>query len=315
MRRPVIIASILALLSACDKPKAPPAAAAPDRPLTSLSAQSTILFNVFGDATAPRVVPIAVVEGGRVAELVLDAAGWRQLDSMFLAKGRTLTVYRDGAAAGEFTVTRPMFTDEGALYALPGCQLLVPQAEGRLSTELAPDALVDYIASSTPLAQTAQTERMPKDAAEKGRTLANTIAAAREVGPEELGHLNFDARWLPSGAGPAKRTLLASYLDASGGDAGAGAGHSSMILALAEDSAGTLVPSYQHVSSGEARAVDMQRLVNHADLDGDGVDELLIEEWKYAATPEIGVLKYAQGKWRMIFRVPNEWCLDVKPAP
>lgn len=311
----MLIASILALLPACDKLKEQPAPAAPSGPLTALTAQSTVLFQVYGEGAAPRVAPIAVVESGRVTALSLDASGWRLLDSLFLAKGRRLSLYRDGLAAGEFEVTRPMYDDEGALYSLPGCTQLLPQAEGRLTVPLPPGVLAEFIASSTALAPRAAAERLPADALEKGRTLANAVAAGRGVGTEELAHLTFSARWLPTGAGPARRTLLASFLDASAGDAGAGAGHTSALLALAEDSAGTLVPSYQHVSSGEARAVSMQRVSNHADVDGDGIDELLVEEWKYAASPEVAVLKYAQGKWRMVFRVPGSWCLDAKPAP
>jgi hypothetical protein len=49
-----------------------------------------------------------------------------------------------------------------------------------------------------------------------------------------------------------------------------------MVLALAEDSAGVMRPSYEHAVVGEARSVESQRIVNYADLDGDGVNELFL---------------------------------------
>lgn len=313
MRRPVFIASILALLSACDKPQEQPVPDVPAAPLTAVSPTSTVLFQVYGSKDEPRLVPIAIADGGHLAPLNLDAEGWRVLDSMFFAKGAKLPIYRNGAETGTVEVMRGMWSDDGELYSLPGCGLLLPQAVGKLAAKGFVEASVEYLASTTPLLQPKETRTVPKESATAGRTLANTVAAAKEVGAEELSGLEFISRWLPTGAGPSGNTLFASFIDPNAGDAGPGAGHTTMLMALAEDSAGTLASSYQHVSTGEARSVAFQRLVNHADLDGDGIDEIIVEEWKYAATPEFAVLKYAQGKWRTVFRVSQAWCLDQKP--
>lgn len=313
MRRSVLIASILALLSACDKPQEQPAPDVPRVPQTAVTPTSTILFQVYGAKDDPRVIPFAIADGGRLAPLSLDADGWRVLDSMFFATGTKLPIYRNGAESGTIAIVRGMWTDEGVLYSLPGCRDLVPQAAGKLESESFVEASVEYLASTTPLLQPKEQRAVPRESATQGRTLANTVAAAKQVGAEELANLEFISRWLPTGAGASGRTLFASFIDPNAGDAGPGAGHTVMLTALAEDSAGTLLPSFQHVSSGEARAVEMQRLVNHADLDGDGIDEILIEEWKYASTPEVAVLKYTQGRWRAVFRVPQTWCLDDRP--
>lgn len=310
----MLIASILALLSACDKAEEQPAPETPRAPLTAVAPTSTILFQVYGGKEDPRVIPIAIADGGHLAPLSLDAAGWGRLDSIFFAKGRKLPIYRNGLESGNVAIVRGMWSDEGALYTLPSCRELVPQAQGKLEAKGFVEASVEYLASSTPLTQPKEQRSVPRESAAQGRTLANTVAAAKEVGDEEIAGLDFISRWLPTGAGPSGRTLFASYIDPNAGDAGPGAGHTVMLMALAEDSAGTLAPSYQHVSSGNAREVQMQRLVNHADLDGDGIDEILIEEWKYAATPEVAVLKYTQGKWRAVFRVSSDWCLDA-PDP
>ncbi|MBK7905324.1 MAG: hypothetical protein IPJ78_02040 [Gemmatimonadetes bacterium] len=312
MRRPVLIASILALLSACDKPQEQPASDVPAAPQTAVTPTSTILFQVFGAKDEPKLVPIVIADGGHLAPITLDANGWRLVDSLFFAKGKKLPIYRNGAESGTVEIVRGMWTDEGALYSLPACSAVVPQALGKLDAKGFVEASVEYLASTTPLKQPPAQRAVPTESEAPGRTLANTVAAAKQIGKEEIAALDFVSRWLPTGAGPSGRTLFASYIDPNGGDAGAGAGHTVMVMALAEDSAGVHTPSYQHVSSGEARTVDFQRLVNHADLDGDGIDEILLEEWRYAGIPEVAVLKYAQGKWRLVFRVSQNWCLDTK---
>lgn len=314
MRRPAIIASILTLLLACDKPQQP-APDVPDAPLSVVSATSSIFFQVYGAREEPRLAPFAIVENGQLAPISLDADGWRNVDATFFAVGRKLPLYRDGTAIGDVEIVRRMWDpNDGALYALPGCSEVVPQAQGKLIMSNRAETSIEFLASSTPLKQKTDTRPLPKDPDAQARTVASAVAAAAQVGPEELAHLDFIGRWLRTGAGPEGRTLLATFVDAEAGDAGPGAGHTVSLLALAEDSAGTLATSYQHVDQGEARGVEFRRLVNHADLDGDGIDEIILEAWRYAATPEVVVLKYAAGKWSESFRVSQNWCLDKKPS-
>ena len=280
-------------------------------PLTAVSATSTILFQVFGAREEPKAVPIAIVEGGTLAPITLDAAGWRLLDSLFFSAGGRLPIYRNGADVGTVEVVRGMWSpSEGQLYQLKSCRLLVPQALMRLQATTSTEESVEFLASSTKLLQRTDAQPLPRDAETQGRTLAGAVAAASEIGNEEVSHLDFIARWLRTGAGAGRRTLLASYIDPNAGDAGPGAGHTVMLLALAEDSAGVLSMSYKHVATGEGRTVEFQRLANHADLDGDGVDEIILEAWHYASVPELTVLKYSAGKWTESFRVSENWCLD-----
>jgi hypothetical protein len=309
MRRTALIASILALLAACDK--APDETPVAGTPLTDLSASPTVLFQVFGDRTAPRAVPIAVLVDGALRPLTLDADGWRLLDSLVFSAGDRLTLYHRGADVGSAVVTRGMWpAGEDALYSLPGCQQVVPQAVLRLEATVPIAESVEMIASSVPLTQIAPGRPFPNNAAAQGRTLTNAIAAEAQIAPEEIGHLDFSSRWLLTGAGAERRTLLTSVVDPEAGDAGPGAGHTTTIFALAEDSAGVFNTSFRHTASGESRTVDFLRLVNHADLDGDGVTELLMESWRYARVPDLMLLRYREGRWRETFRVSMEWCLD-----
>lgn len=307
MRRTAVIASILTLLVGCDKPT--PEAAAPAVPLTDLTSSPTVLFQVFGDRDGPRAAPIAIVSGGSLSAITLDADGWRMLDSTVFAAGTRLSLFHRGRDIGFAEVERGMWpADEDALYSLPGCRLPVPQAALRLDATIPLEESIELLAASAPFVQPTGSKPLPAEADSPGRTIAGAVAAEAEVGAEELANLEFHARWLRTGAGAEGRTLLATFLDPEAGDAGPGVGHSTNIFVLAEDSAGVFNTSYRHSSSGEARAVDFMRLVNHADLDGDGIAEIVAEGWRYAGVPDLVLLKYRAGRWRETFRVSMDWC-------
>ena len=297
---------------ACDKPQQL-IPNLPAGPLSVVSATSSIFFQVYGAREEPRLAPFAIVENGQLAPISLDSDGWRAVDSLFFAVGRKLPLYHDGAAIGEVQIVKPMWDPNlGALYSLPGCTEVVPQAQGKLVGSNRAEMSIEFLASTTPLTQKKGTRPLPRDAETPARTVASAVATASQIGAEELASLEFISRWLRTGAGPEGRTLLATFVDPVAGDAGPGAGHTVSLLALAEDSAGAFATSFQHVSQGEARGVEFSRLVNHADLDGDGIDEIILEMWRYAATPSVVVLKYAAGKWTESFRVSQNWCLDRK---
>lgn len=312
MRRIALIASILVLPAACDKQTATPREEAPTVEYTDLSGSPTILFQVFGPKGAPRVAPIAVVRDSGLERIALDEAGWRELDAAQFAAGRVLHLYRNGANVGTMEIVQGMYGVDSALYSVPGCRVVVPQAIGRMATAADMEEMVELIAASAPLTQVTDRRPFPADPDAQGRTLASAAATAAGVGPEDLSGLDFHARWLRTGVGARGRTLLASYIDPNAGDLGPGAGNTSVVLVLAEDSAGSFATSYSHALSGEARSVEFQRLVNYADLNGDGKSELVLEAWRYAGIPTLAVLSYQGTQWTESFRVGLDWCVDSR---
>lgn len=313
MRRIAFIASILALAIACDKQTPEPQAEASPE-YTDLSGSPTILFQVFGPREAPRVAPIAVVRGTGLAPLVLDDAGWRQLDSSQFAPGRVHSLYRNGVEVGTLEIVQGMYGPDSTLYSVPGCRVVVPHAIGRITAARGAEVeqTVELLGSSAPLVQVVDTRPFPVRPEAQGRTLASAVATAANIGAEDLNGLDFHARWLRTGVGAMKRTLLASYIDPNAGDLGPGAGNTSVVLVMAEDSAGTFATSYQHALSGESRSVEFQRLVNYADLNADGKSELVMEVWRYAGIPTLSVLSHDGTRWAESFRVGLDWCVDSR---
>lgn len=309
MRRVAFIASILAVTVACDKPAEAPRD--PELPtLTDLSASPTILFQVFGGREAPRVAPVAVLGASGLERIELDTEGWRTLDSIYFAPGRTMPLYRNAREVGTLQIVRGMYEPDSVLYSVPGCRLVAPHAIAQVTGGAEIEQSVELLAASSPLTQATDARPFPAGADQQGRTLTSAAAAAAQIGPEDLNGLDYHARWLRTGVGESGRTLLASHIDPSAGDLGPGSGNTSVIVVLAEDSAGTFQTSYQHARSGEARTVEFRRLLNYADLNGDGTSELVMEAWQYAGIPELSVLTYRQGQWQESFRMSMDWCVD-----
>ncbi len=314
------IAATLALATGCDK--APeidpnetlPAGVAP----IDLATRPTMLFQVFGSVDSAKIMPIAAVVDGTIRPIALTRQGWRDLDSTYLAAGTSYQVYTNDAQFGSVTVTRGMWPGGGEpSYPLPGCTSLRPLGSVTLNLPVPPtEPSIEFIASSAPLApHPAVSRALPSSAtvARLGRAQGHALGARSQMDREELDSLDFVARMLITGAGK-EPTLLVSFIDPQGGDIAPGVGHTSHMLALFDKDDTGYVSTYRHVKSGDAKTVEFQRLVDHLDVDGDGIDEIILETWHYGGTNDLVVLGFKAGQWHEVLRAGSNWCLDP-PKP
>lgn len=310
------IIATLAVVAACDKAPTPD----PNQVLPvgaealDLSSRPTILFQVFGSATEPKIMPIASIVGGAVRPIGLTRQGWRELDSLYLSGSPRYPVYVDNAQAGTVVVTRSMWTGEAeALYPLPGCTDLRPIGGASLElTQRNNEPSVELVAASSPLAVRARSPRPLPSAAtinRLGRQYGYAIGTAAGLDREELDSLDFIARMIITGAS-AEPTLIVSFIDRQAGDVAPGVGHTSHVLALLDKVDTGYVVTYSHIKSGNAPGVEFQRVVDRVDANGDGIDELIIESWHYAKPNELVVLGFTNGQWHEILRASQNWCLD-----
>ena len=319
----VITFAILALAAGCDKPTGSVRKAesiTPEgTPALDLAAKPQILFQVFGDKEDAQIIPLAAVVGGAIRPIGLTDAGWHELDRTFFASGASFPLYRDDQEVGRATVSRGMWpTDSAPLYKLPGCSAVVPRASVKLTfDQQRTDPTIEFIASSEPL-----TSHPPfkgilasgSDVMKMGREFGHAVGKKADMDAAELDALDFHARQIVTGATDAP-TLLVSFVDPNAGDLGGGAGHTAHLFVLADKGAGgAYEPSYRHAASGDAKTVEFQRLVDHLDVNGDGVDEIILEAWHYGADNDLVVLTFRNAQWHEVLRVKQSWCLDVKRA-
>ena len=261
-----------------------------------------------------KMMPIAAVVGGNIQPIGLSRQGWRDLDSAYFADGTRYDVWVNDAITGSVTVKRGMWAGQDEpLYPLPGCRDLRPLASVSVSLlKPSSEPTVEFIAASAPLTPHPRVSAvMPSSEtiARLGRQHGLALGIRSAMDKEELDSLDFIARMVITGARK-EPTLLVSFIDQQAGDLGPGVGHTSHILALFDKVDTGYVATYRHVKSGEARTVEFQRVVDHVDVDGDGVDEMIIESWYYAGANELVVLNFKAGQWHEALRAPSKWCLD-----
>jgi hypothetical protein len=316
MRSVAVIALILAGTAGCNKANDGAAAGADAAaPQTDLATRPDILFQVFGEREDPRLIPVALLGPRGLEDIVLDAEGWRRFDAQYLRGGTTYTLYHDGRAHGPLTVRRGMWDQEPPLYTLPGCASLVPMASVALPDSAPPGYTVELYATARTVAARADSTLL-RLSAESVTAIARRLGAESGAGAEidaaTLDSLDFRAVAIHTGTG-ARPTVIVSYVDPQGGDEGLGAGNTAHVLAVGDDTAGTGHRlSFSHAVNGDARTAAYRRYVDHLDLTGDGVDEILLEGWRYGGDTQLVVLAWRNGTWREVYTGRSSWCLDAR---
>ncbi|MEP7085993.1 MAG: hypothetical protein ABI884_01555, partial [Gemmatimonadota bacterium] len=147
------------VLTGCDKAKefvragqkSGPPQLSPGEEL-DLAGKPHVLFQVFGESSDPRMVPIAAIVGGKLKAIRLSPAGWHKFDDMYQHAGRSYPLYQGGLANGTVDIKRGMWSDTAdALYALPGCATLTPMSSVRVNGRLASDFTLEFLASTATL--------------------------------------------------------------------------------------------------------------------------------------------------------------------
>ncbi|HVE78570.1 MAG TPA: hypothetical protein VNA89_06905 [Gemmatimonadaceae bacterium] len=318
MPRLAIVATILTLVTACDKAKELAAAAkggdadAPVGERTDLSRRPHIFFQVFGERDDPRMLPLAVIDNGTLKPIMLDAEGWRRFDAMYQRAGATYPVYRGGRPAGSVRVRQGMWeVADRPLYSLPSCQLLTPLAAVAVSGARSQSFTVELFAATADLGANRPGGDSPAARA-AARAVATAAAAEAGIDAATVSALSFAAVGASTGA-TAEPTVVGSFIDPSAEEKAGANGGTAHVFVIADQGAnGAYAPTYIHTVNGDAATAEYRRYMDHLDLTGDGVDEMLVEGWTYGGDTQLIVLGWQGGRWRETFRARPNWCLDQR---
>ena len=319
MKRFALIATILLVAAGCDKAKSilgmgkPAEADGPPREARlDLTRRPDIVFQLFGERDDPRMVPVAAIIDGTLKPIELTASGWREFDAMYTRSNRTYSLYRDGAQIGDVRVRRGMWErrDE-PLYTLPGCRLVTPLAAVSLETDMRLSFTVEALAvTSGVTVQSKPPVKTTKGLDTRARRIAIEVARSAGIDSAALRPNAFHFSAINTGATKSP-TLVASYLDPESTDRSGSTAH---VFALADETGGTYSPTFKHTAAGSVGTAEFRRYIDHLDLNGDGVDEIVLEGWQFAGETYVSVLSYANSEWRETFRGRSSWCLS-KPKP
>ncbi|HEY7860950.1 MAG TPA: hypothetical protein VIB98_05860 [Gemmatimonadaceae bacterium] len=324
IRKLVALATILTVATGCDKAKefvragqaAGPPHLAPGEEL-DLSKKPALLFEVFGESSDPRMVPIAAIAGGELKPIRLTTAGWRRFDEAYQRAGSSYSLYQNGVINGTVEVKRGMWSDTAAaLYALPGCATLTPMASVRVNGRLASDFTLEFLASNAAtLGQRRMGAMLPQDSVNRiARSVSRDVAKSVGIKPEKLDSLDFRAMAFYTGDGPAP-TIIASYIDATATHPTTVATRTTHLLVIADrDSTGAYHATFSHRINGPLAAAAFRRYFDHLDIDDDGIDEIVLQGWQFGGDTFLSVLGWREHKWQEIYRTRANWCLDERKA-
>ncbi|HUF26909.1 MAG TPA: hypothetical protein VMM18_08015 [Gemmatimonadaceae bacterium] len=316
--RLLVLASILTLAPGCDKAKelaggsGAQAAEPPASERLDLSTSPEILFQVFGERDDARMIPIAVIDGGRLKPIVLAASGWRQFDAMYGKAGTSYTLYRDGRAAGTAVVRQGMWEKpDQPLYSLPNCQVMIPLSRVRVDTRMRLGFTIEALASNASLGRRASDPTLSAAQVDQlARQVGQTAAQQGRIAAGVLAGLNLNARAIETrSAGPP--VVIASFTDPKADERAASGGNTANIFAIAERGEdGSYQIAFSHVVSGSAADAEYRRFIDHLDIDGDGTDEIVLEGWDARGSSFLSVIRAANGRWSEMYRSRTHWCLD-----
>ncbi len=319
MRQLAIVATILTVATGCDKLKAAGGIAATDASVPvadalDLSRKPDILFQVFGEKDDTRMIPLAALVDGSIKQINLSSDGWRQFATQYEKSGTAYHLYDDGRIVGTAKVRQGMWEKKDApLYTLPNCKVLIPLAAVSLQTKIELGYTVDLLASSAEIAPgSAGVELPPAELERTARELGYLVGARASSGAisrQAIDALDFRSFAVQTGATPAP-TIVASFIDSRSEalDEGTTRGH---IFVIADRQAsGSYAPTFSHAFGGSTSNAEYRVYLNHLDLTGDGVQEILVEARQVGGGASVTALSYRNGEWEEVFRSRSGWCLD-----
>ena len=321
--RRLIVATILTVATGCDKASAGLKMASGAGEVSEPSAaeqldlrkRPEILFQVFGSQDDPRMIPLASIGGGgKLERIVLSSDNWRVFDTLYTKAGDSVVVYRDGRAAGTARVRQRMWEKGSALYSLPGCQKLTPLTAVTVSGTPENDYTLEYLASTTRLgASHGNVATMPSsEAGRLARKVGEAVAKENGIVQATLADLDFRALAVPTGS-TSQPTLVAAFMPPPTLHADGKEGRrTSHVFALADARADGYAVTFKHVINAGGDDSDFRRYVDHLDIDGDGIDEMVLEAWQPGGDTFLVVLSFRGGAWGEVFRSRESWCLDSK---
>jgi hypothetical protein len=270
---------------------------------TSLANRPNVIFLLFGDRGDPRLLPVATAVDGTLTPLSLDADGWRAFDRLYLRSGTPISLYRDGRPDGDGEIRRGMWEGDGPLYKLPRCQALKPLAAVKPRPDETREVMLERIASSDPLSPAPKRAPIPKGTLDSAEALAVRVAQREGITKNARAELDLAVSAISTGA-TSRPTLVVSFMERGGGLHG----NPRHLFILADSVEGGFAPSFIH--SAEDTLPEFRRLIDHADITGDGVDELLLEGWENGGDSYLLFLRFTNGKWREMARGATSWCAD-----
>jgi hypothetical protein len=190
------------------------------------------------------------------------------------------------------------------LYKLPGCRALRPLAAATLAAAPSDVVTLELVGTSDPLPLSGSHPEVGPAPLDSAREVTARVAGREGLTATDRADLELTVSAFHTGA-TGRPTLVGSYSERGGGS-GAHARHVFMLA----DAAGSGGYDASFVHAAKDSVAEFRRLIDHVDLTGDGVDEIVLEGWLAGGDTFLVIMKYDGGRWSEVARGGTSWCVD-----
>ncbi len=170
---------------------------------------------------------------------------------------------------------------------------------------------VEFLATSVDLPPAHEASPLaPSEAVTLARDIGAKVAEKAHIPHSRLDSLDFHALAVNTGA-TGNPTLVVSYIDPNAEEAASHGDKTSYLFAIGDKIGGDYTPTFSATVNGSAAKALYRRYVDHIDLDGNGIDAIVLEGWQYGGDTYPMIMRYKDGRWVEIFRGHDQLVLGT----
>jgi hypothetical protein len=162
---------------------------------------------------------------------------------------------------------------------------------------------LDLVGTSDPV-PAVQRPALTASDQDSARALAERVARRAALLPAARAEMDLSVMAMHTGV-TGMPTLLATFMEKPT----AYGLRPRQVFALGDSSATGYDISFYHAPRDSTP--EFRRLVDHVDLTGDGVDEIVLEGWRSGSDTYPIVLRFINGGWHELARGAATWCADA----
>ncbi len=237
---------------------------------TLLAAQPRVLFRALATTNGTELVPIAMIGPNGFRPLQLANRGWRAFDLQYFEVEQAVYPHRDGRSLPAARIRRGMWTGGFApLDSIPGCQVIVPSAVANIpeGVMLATSRALTPIKPAPALSDAELREALQRT--------EKLVAPIKGIPLSMLSRYSRTVHQVNNGSG-GRPTLVVIYNDPEARPDSSLDERPRQFIAFLDHQLYGYQATWTYTTIGDPRSLARLRLLDHLDVNDDGLPEVLL---------------------------------------